>query len=82
MEILDHMDPHRSQLEACYHQFEAGAQAFKTEAACVKGCAFCCSAAGRIDATTQEGLVIQAFIEQLPKPRRRSIEKSLCKEVR
>lgn len=76
------MASHRSQLEACYQKFEAGTQTFKTEAACVKGCAFCCSAAGSIDATTQEGLVIQAFIEQLPKPRRRSIEKSLFKEVR
>lgn len=76
------MNAHRSQLEALYSRFEADAQPFKAEAACAKGCAFCCSAAGSIDATTQEGLVIQAFIEQLPKPQRRAMEKSLAKEVR
>lgn len=76
------MNAHRSQLEALYSRFEADAHPFKAEAACAKGCAFCCSAAGSIDATTQEGLVIQAFIEQLPKPQRKSIQKDLRKEVR
>lgn len=80
--IMDPVDLHRSQLEACYQKFEVGTQAFKTEAACVKGCAFCCSAAGSIDATTQEGLVIQGFIEQKPKPQRRSMEKAVGKEIR
>lgn len=72
----------KAHLETLYSQFETDAQPYRAEAACAKGCAFCCSAAGSIDATTQEGVEIQAFIDQLPKPQRKSIEKALNKEVR
>ncbi len=65
-----------------YARFQAEAKPFMSAAACAEGCAYCCRAAGRIDATTQEGLVIQTAIAQLPKSQRRAVEKRLRREVR
>jgi hypothetical protein len=36
------------QLEGIYASIETGAARFKSAAACAKGCAFCCTDAGRI----------------------------------
>jgi uncharacterized protein len=75
-------DTHRVQLTRIYAHFETDARPFTTAAACSRGCAYCCKAAGSIDATTQEGLVIQAYLAQLPKRQRKETEKALHKEVR
>ena len=65
-----------------YDSFEAAAAVYKREAACQKGCAFCCSDAGRIDITTLEGLVIRDRIATLPRPRQVAIKKSLAADMK
>ena len=60
----------KTKLHAIYDDFENSAAPFKVEAACGKGCAFCCSDAGSIHITTLEGLVIRERIERLPRARR------------
>lgn len=50
---------------------------YKTDAACHKGCALCCSVAGSIDITMLEGPVIQDQIKFLPRPRQVAVKKSL-----
>jgi Fe-S-cluster containining protein len=75
-------DTHRGQLARIYARFETDTQSFTTAAACSRGCAYCCKAAGSIDATTQEGLVIKDYLRQLSKPQRKQVEKALLKEIR
>ena len=53
------MEDKKNRLKAIYDDFETAAAPYKTEAACGKGCAFCCSDAGSIHITTLEGLVIR-----------------------
>jgi Fe-S-cluster containining protein len=76
------MDVYRTRLAQIYQRFETAAAAYKQQAACGKGCAYCCTAAGSIDATTQEALVVEAHIAQLPKPQRKALAKALHKEMR
>jgi hypothetical protein len=68
-------------LEASMH-FENAAAPYKTEAACGKGCAFCCTDAGGIHITTLEGLVIRDRINQLPRARQVAVKKALATDIR
>jgi uncharacterized protein len=70
------------QLEDIYASFETEADPFKTAAACAKGCAFCCTDAGRIHITTLEGLAIREALAQLAKPQRKAVEKALARDMR
>jgi hypothetical protein len=70
------------QLEGIYADFEAGAARFKSGAACAKGCAYCCTDAGRIHITTLEGLAIRQALERAAKPQRAAAEKALAKDMR
>ncbi len=68
-------------LEAIYQSFEQATADFRRGAACAEGCAYCCTDAGRIDATTLEGLRIRARIAQLPRPRQVSLKKALKRDM-
>jgi Fe-S-cluster containining protein len=68
-------------LEAIYESFEQETATFRSQAACARGCAYCCTDAGRIDATTLEGLRIRDRIAKLPRPRRLSLKKVLKRDM-
>ncbi len=72
------MKPTIRQLQPIYDDFDAGAARYKTEAACTKGCAYCCTDAGSIHITTLEGLVIRDCIASLPRARQVSVNKALA----
>ena len=72
------LESKKRELAGVYAEFDAQAAPYRREAACGKGCAFCCSDAGSIDITTLEGLVIRERIAALPRPRRLTVEKSLA----
>lgn len=70
------------QLIAIYEDFESQAAPHKSQAACQKGCAYCCTDAGAIDVTTQEGLIIKSAIEAMPRPRQGTLKKALAGEMK
>ena len=74
-EKLDHLSP-------IYQGFAAETSAFHVNAACSKGCAFCCTKAGSIDITTLEGLHIQNTLSRLLRARRIQIKKALAREMK
>ena len=65
-----------------YDDFAAKVEGFYTNAACTRGCAFCCTAAGSIDITTLEGLRIQDAVSGLAKNRRSEIKKALARDIK
>jgi len=65
-----------------YDDFEQKAAAYKTDAACEKGCAFCCTDAGSIHITTLEGRIIRDALARLPRQRRMALQKSLMKDMK
>jgi uncharacterized protein len=67
-------------LQTIYDRFESEAQPYKAQAACRKGCAYCCTDAGAIHITTLEGLAIREAVAGLAKPQRAAIAKTLDKE--
>lgn len=76
------MNDKRSALKAIYDAFESDTAPYRTDAACAKGCAFCCTDAGGIHITTLEGLVIRQRITQMPRPRQTSIIKGLAVDMK
>jgi hypothetical protein len=76
------MEEKKNGLQAIYDDFENAAAPYKTEAACGKGCAFCCTDAGGIHITTLEGLVIRDRINQLPRARQVAVKKALATDIR
>ena len=71
------MEERQNRILSIYDAFAAAAAPYKRDAACHKGCAFCCSDAGSIAITTLEGLVIRDRIARLPRPRRVALMKAL-----
>jgi Fe-S-cluster containining protein len=69
-------------LKSIYDAFEEKTAAYRSEAACTIACAFCCTAAGSIDATSLEVLVIREHIGLLPRVRQKSIQKALAQDIR
>ena len=69
-----------AQLRTIYATFETQAAAFKVNAACRKGCAFCCTDAGGIHITTLEGLAIGEAIGRLARPQQMTVGKSMAKD--
>jgi hypothetical protein len=65
-----------------YADFEKDTAAFREEAACSKGCAFCCTNAGNIDITTMEGLNIFEAVGQMPRPRQTKLKKALARDMK
>ena len=76
------MEDKKNGLQAIYHDFETAAAPYKTEAACGKGCSFCCSDAGSIHLTTLEGLVIRDRIHRLPRSRLVAVNKLLAVDMK
>ena len=65
-----------------YQAFDVDIAAYRGEAACSKGCAYCCTDAGRIDITTMEGLIISDAIGRMPRPRQNQIKKALARDMK
>lgn len=65
-----------------YHAFDQESAPYRREAACGRGCAFCCTNAGRIDATTLEALRIRDHMATMPRPRRIDLQKALKRDLR
>jgi hypothetical protein len=76
------MQEKKNRLQAIYDDFESAAAPYKADAACDKGCAFCCSDAGSIHITTLEGLVIRDRINRLTRPRQRAVNKALAVDMK
>lgn len=76
------MESKIQRLDPIYADFETAAAPFKAEAACTKGCSFCCSDAGSIDITTLEGLVIRERLAALPRPRQVALRKALAADMK
>jgi uncharacterized protein len=68
-------------LEAIYQSFAQATAAFRSQAACATGCAYCCTDAGRIEATTLEGLRICERLAKLPRPRQVGLKKALKRDM-
>lgn len=75
------MEEKLEQLPKIYAAFEAGVASYKTDAACKKGCAFCCTHPGSIDITTLEGLAIRAEILRLPRSLQMKLRKDLKRDM-
>ena len=65
-----------------YDDFEQKVAAYKTDVACEKGCAFCCTDAGSIHITTLEGWIIRNVMVRLPRQRHMAFQKSLMKDMK
>jgi Fe-S-cluster containining protein len=76
------MQTNKSKLKAIYDGFETAAAPYKTEAACARGCAFCCTDAGSIHITTLEGLVLRERIATLPRRRQMAVKKALATDMK
>jgi Fe-S-cluster containining protein len=72
----------RSALPDLYAGFESDAAPFKKEAACAKGCSFCCTDAGSIDIVTLEGIAIREAVASMARPRQKTLKKAVEKDVR
>ena len=55
---------------------------FKKEAACDKGCGFCCKEAGSIDITTLEGMAIRQAMQAFSRSRQKSLTKIFNQEIK
>lgn len=75
------MDEKLEKIAEIYDAFENDAAAYKKDAACRKGCAYCCTDAGSIDITTLEGLAIRAEIQRLARPLQLKIKKALNRDM-
>jgi hypothetical protein len=76
------MEDKKNRLQTIYNDFESAAAPYKSEAACGKGCAFCCTDAGSIHITTLEGLVIRDRIHRLPRPRQVALNRKLAADMK
>lgn len=76
------MEEKKQRLQRIYDDFENDAAPYKAQAACAKGCAFCCSDAGSIHITTLEGLAIRGRINRYPRPRQVAVERKLAADMR
>lgn len=76
------MDLKRIELQGLYESFEADTADYRSQAACAKGCAFCCAEAGSIEITTLEGWVIRDFVENIPRARQKLVKKALSNDMK
>ena len=65
-----------------YAAFDADTAACRREAACSKGCAFCCTDAGSIDITTLEGKMIRNAVRKMPRARQTRVKKALARDMK
>jgi hypothetical protein len=76
------MDQKIVELQNLYKSFEEETADFRSEAACAKGCAFCCMEAGSIDITTLEGWAIRDAVGKMPRARQKLVKKALLKDLK
>ena len=76
------MEEKKRAIKRIYEAFEKDIAQYRKEAACVKGCAYCCTDAKTIDMTTLEGLVIRDTLVAMPRSRKLSLNKSLSKDMK
>jgi len=76
------MEEKFEQIGEIYDAFETDAADYKTDAACRKGCAYCCTDAGSIDITTLEGLAIRSEILRLARPLQLKVKKALNQDIK
>ncbi len=76
------MDKKLDQIKHIYQAFETQAAKYKKNAACVKGCAYCCTDAGSIDITTLEGLVILEKVRSLNRAQQVKVNKALASNLK
>ncbi|MDY0223072.1 MAG: YkgJ family cysteine cluster protein [Desulfobacterium sp.] len=69
-------------LNKIYSAFAETTREFKKDAACTKGCGFCCKEAGSIDITTLEGLVIRKAMEGFSRSRQKNLTKIFQQEIK
>ena len=69
-------------LNDIYSRFETKTLEYKKDAACEKGCGYCCKEAGKIDITTLEGLIIRKAMEGFERSRQKSLTKLFQQEIR
>ena len=69
-------------LQDIYNSFDAKAHEYKKDAACEKGCGFCCKEAGSIDITTLEGMVIKKAMQGFTKSRQKSLTRIFQQEIK
>lgn len=72
----------QEKLKQIYDDFEIRARRFRAGAVCTKGCAFCCTHFGNVDAITLEGLTIHEWIETLDKQDQINIRKKIAKNMK
>lgn len=65
-----------------YQAFDGDIAAYRGEAACSKGCAYCCTDAGHIDITSMEGLLIRDAIGRMPRSRQTQVKKALARDMK
>jgi len=69
-------------LKTIYDAFDEKTAAYRSEAACAKSCAFCCSQAGSIDIITLEGIVIWEYLAMMPRARQKNIQKVMTQDIK
>jgi len=69
-------------LDKIYASFKSETADYRREAACRKGCAFCCTVAGSVDITTLKGLIIRDTIAGMPRARQTQIKKALNRDMK
>jgi len=69
-------------LNDIYEAFEAETNDYKKNAACEKGCGFCCKEAGSIDITTLEGLAIRNVMKKFPRSRQKTLTRLFQQEIK
>lgn len=76
------MEEKLNQIPEIYDAFESNVASYKIDAACRKGCAYCCTDAGSIDITTLEGVVIRSEIGRLSRPLQLKTRKALKRDMK
>lgn len=79
---LHKMNEKIQKLNDIYSRFETKTFEYKKDAACDKGCGYCCKEAGKIDITTLEGLIIRKAMEGFERSRQKSLTKLFQQEIR
>ena len=80
MRLNDYMEATIKEVNTIYDLFEKATVNYRQEAACSKGCAFCCTDAGSIDITTMEGLIIRRAVDKMPRSRQTQVKKMLARD--
>lgn len=76
------MKPRIDELNNIYASFDAQTAGYRSQAACARGCTFCCTGAGSIDIVTLEGWSIREHVERMPRMRRTAIRKALARDMK